>query len=254
MTYVLDVYSCTIRRERERDNLWQLSTSHDVVDWNGQESNGCNAFRDLQGRYQLHLHNHKIRSYGDGLTWMILSHTCRRSKKKHCMGLQSKPPQRSKKKWEKTKRGFHDIGTALASQRGFTVWQEFTKAWNSWTQVGEPNFKPQTSPAKTFGKPNQFPKSGKMMGDVFLCCLFWFPRAVQTGRFPRWFRGNCLKLKPWCGWSWKMPARMSILRTEIEWIYTIVGGFNQPIWKIWVKTGHLPQEGVKIKNIWVATT
>lgn len=34
--------------------------------------------------YQLHLHNHKIRSYGDGLIWMILSH------------LQKIPPQKKK--------------------------------------------------------------------------------------------------------------------------------------------------------------
>ena len=40
---------------------------------------------------------------------------------------------------------------------------------------------------------------------------------------------------------------------------TLLGRFsswwlNQPIWKIWVKIGNLPQIGVKIKHIWVATT
>ena len=29
---------------------------------------------------------------------------------------------------------------------------------------------------------------------------------------------------------------------------------NQPIWKIWVHIGNLPLVGVKMKNIWVATT
>ena len=29
---------------------------------------------------------------------------------------------------------------------------------------------------------------------------------------------------------------------------------NQPIWKILVKLDHFPQVGVKIENIWVATT
>ena len=37
----------------------------------------------------------------------------------------------------------------------------------------------------------------------------------------------------------------------LSWKGSLVGGFNQPIWKIWVKMGSSsPIFGVKIKNIW----
>ena len=83
--------------------------------------------------------------------------------------------------------------------------------------------------------------------DVTQCCWGnWVYRCCA-----RWF---CFPYLPWSfiGLIWK---KMEVWVYNAFWLVVFVVVFHQPIWKIcsskWV---HLPQVGVKINNIWVATT
>lgn len=136
--------------------------------------------------YQLHLHNHKIRSYGDGLTWMILSHLQKMippPKKKTMHEASVQAPSAVQKNERKQK----DRATIGFTERFHSV-TELTKQLDRWAS----NFQPQHPPRLLEAQPvsKKWPKLGQ-----FFWLSFLIPAVATKSRpFPTLFRGNSLKL------------------------------------------------------------
>ena len=170
----------------------------------------------------------------DSHGWLL--RTCRRSpKKKQCMRLQSKP-KRAKKM------------AALASL-SVTVWQRLTKhervGLQTLNQIS-PRIRSPPVPKWPFSRFLVFWTAGNKTAVSH--AVSW--SAWKTK--PWWEQLIDLQTAPgeqfWCceqvhRWSWKMPQDVDFANLKNESI--LVGGFNQPLWKILVKMEIFPRKGWK---------